>query len=92
MKEGGLDVLPHLQYTNYLSLSDEESAIVSPVITAHTLMKKVEIKTVSQSSKDSLAPWSLDAAQIGKMVELGKIFLMYIVGMVVRQKREVKIY
>ena len=45
-----------------------------------------------QSSKDSLAPWWLDAAQIGKMVELGKIFLMYIVGTVVRKKREVKIY
>ena len=55
-------------------------------------MKKWEIKTVCQSSKDSLAPWSLDAAQIGKMVELGKIFLMYIVGTVVRKKREVKIY
>ena len=29
MGEGGLDGLPHLQYINFLSLSDEESVIVS---------------------------------------------------------------
>ena len=32
-----------LQYTNFLSLSDKESVIGSPVITAHTLRKKWEI-------------------------------------------------
>ena len=82
MKKGRLGGLPHLQYTNFLSLSDEESVIVSPIITGHTLKEKGEIKKVCQSSKNSLAPWSLDAAQIGKMVELGKIFLIHIVGMV----------
>ena len=29
MREGGLDGLPHLQYINFLSLSDKESVIVS---------------------------------------------------------------
>ena len=37
----------YLQYTNFLNLSNKESAIVSPVITAHTLRKNEEIKTVS---------------------------------------------
>ena len=31
----------YLQYTNFLRLSDKESVIVSPVITVHTLKKKV---------------------------------------------------
>ena len=31
----------YLQYTNFLSLSDKKSVIVSPVITVHTLRKKV---------------------------------------------------
>ena len=47
MKEGGLDGLPHLQYTNFQKLSYKESVIVSTVITVHTLRKKREIKTVS---------------------------------------------
>ena len=47
MREGRLDGLPHLQYTNFLSLSNKESVIVSLVITVHTLKKKGEIKTVS---------------------------------------------
>ena len=46
MKEGGLESLPHLQYTNFLSLSNEESVIVSPAIAVHTFKKKGEIKTV----------------------------------------------
>ena len=46
MREGGLDGLPHLQYTNFLRLSDKESVIVSPAITVHTLRKKGEIKSV----------------------------------------------
>ena len=29
MREGGLDGLPHLQYINFLSLSDKESVIES---------------------------------------------------------------
>ena len=33
-----------LRYANFMSLSDKESLIVSPVITAHTLRKKAEIK------------------------------------------------
>ena len=39
MREGGLDSLPHLQYTNFLNLSEKESEIVSPAIIAHTLRK-----------------------------------------------------
>ena len=57
-KEGRLDGLPFrfqssssdtatFQYTNFLSISDKESVIVSPVITVHTLRKQVEIKTLS---------------------------------------------
>ena len=34
----------YLQYTNFLSLSNKESVIVSPVITVHTLRKKGEIQ------------------------------------------------
>ena len=40
MREGGLDGFLHLQYTNFQSLSDKESVIVSPV---HTLRKKVAV-------------------------------------------------
>ena len=40
MREVRLDDLPHQQYTNFLSLSDKKSVIVSPVITFHTLTKK----------------------------------------------------
>ena len=46
MKEGGLESLPHLQYTNFLSLSNEESVIVSRAIALHTFRKKGEIKTI----------------------------------------------
>ena len=61
MKEGGLDGLPQLQYCNFLSLSDNESVTVSPVIIVHTLRKNVELKKC-QSSQVSLAPWSHDTA------------------------------
>ena len=37
----------YLQYTNFLSLSNKESLIVSPAITIHTLMKKRKIKARS---------------------------------------------
>ena len=37
----------YLQYTNFLSLSDKETIIVSIVISVHTLEKQQEIKTVS---------------------------------------------
>ena len=58
MREGRLDGLPHLQYTNFLSLSNKESVIVSLVITVHTLKKKGEIKTVSVLTRltNSLVP------------------------------------
>ena len=36
----------YLQYTNFLSLSDEESVIVNPVISVYTLREKTKIKTV----------------------------------------------
>ena len=41
----------YLQYTNFLSLSDKGSMIVSPVTTAHTLRRKGEIKTVPVITK-----------------------------------------
>ena len=43
-----------------------------------------------RSSKDSLAPWSLDATWIVQMADSGKIFLVLIVGMVVLKNRKVK--
>ena len=58
MKKGGLKDLPHLQYTNFLSLTDKESVIASPVIAVHTLRKKGEIETVSVFTRlpSSLVP------------------------------------
>ena len=41
----------YLQYIIFLSLSDKESVIVSPVIPAYTLRKKAEIKAVSVLTK-----------------------------------------
>ena len=48
----------YLQYTNFLSLSNKESATVSPVITVHTLRKNGGIKTVSVLTRrpSSLVP------------------------------------
>ena len=62
MREGGLDGLLYLQYTNFLNLRDKELVIASPVITAHTLRKKRERLKQCHSSQDSLALWSLDVA------------------------------
>ena len=70
MREERLDVFPHLQYTNSLSLSNEESVIVSPVITVHILGKKGEIRTVSVITRLPVTHWSLG------LVDLGKIFLV----------------
>ena len=58
MKKGGLKDLPHLQYNSFLSLTDKESVIASPVITVHTLRKKGEIETVSVFTRlpSSLVP------------------------------------
>ena len=49
----------YLQYTNFLSLSDKETVIVSPVITFHTLRKKGEIETVSFLTRPHkfFVPW-----------------------------------
>ena len=69
MREGGLDSLPFrlhayifirscMQYTNFLSLGDRESVVVSPAITVYTLIKKGESKTVSALTRlpSSLVP------------------------------------
>ena len=58
MKEGGLDGLPHLQYTNFQGLSDKKSVIVGPAFTVYTLNKE-EIKTVSFLKRlpNYLVPW-----------------------------------
>ena len=37
----------YLQYTNFLSMSNKVSVIVSSIISVHTLTKKKEIQTVS---------------------------------------------
>ena len=47
MREVGFNGLPHQQYTNFLSLSDKELVIVSPVIIFYTLRKKEEMEIVS---------------------------------------------
>ena len=44
MREGALDGLPHLHYTNFQSLSDKKSLIVSPVFTVFTLREKKEVE------------------------------------------------
>ena len=46
------------QYTNFLSWSDKESVIVSPFVTAHTLRRNEEYKTVSVLTRlpSSLSP------------------------------------
>lgn len=51
MRKGRLDGFPHLQYANFLSLSNEESVIVSPIVSVHTLRKKGKIKTASVLTK-----------------------------------------
>ena len=49
----------YLQYTNFMSLYDSESVVVSPAITVHTLSNKGEIKTVSVPARlpRSLVHW-----------------------------------
>ena len=47
MRNGRIDGFPHLQYINFLSLSDKELVILSPIITVLTLRQKTEMKTVS---------------------------------------------
>ena len=37
----------YLQYTNFLSMSNKVSVIVSSIISVHTFTKKEEIQTVS---------------------------------------------
>ena len=74
MREGGLDGLPDLKYTNIQSLSNKESVIVSPVFTVHT--KKGEIKTVSVLKRLPRFLTSGPLVCIGKLVEIGKMFLV----------------
>ena len=49
----------YLYYTDFLSLSDKESVILSTFIPVYTLRKKTEIKTVSVLTRlpCSLVPW-----------------------------------
>ena len=75
MREGGLDSLPHLKNTNIQSLSDKESVILCPAFTVYTL-KKREIKTVSVLKRLSSFLVSGLLVCIGKMVEVGKMFLV----------------
>ena len=75
MRKGGLDGLPDLKYTNIQSLSNKKSVTVSPVFTVHTL-KKGEIKKVSVLKRLPRFLTSGPLVCIGKMVEIGKIFLV----------------
>ena len=54
----------YLQQTNFLSLSNNESVIVSAVIHVHTSDNQKEIKQC-QSLQKSFPRWSFDAAWIG---------------------------
>ena len=60
LNEGEFNSLPHLKYTNIQGLNNEESVIVSPVFSVHTL-KKGEIKRVSVLKRlpSALAPGPL---------------------------------
>ena len=44
MDDGGVDGLLHLEYTNFLSMGNKESIIVSAIIPVHVLRKQGEIK------------------------------------------------
>ena len=85
MKEGGLDGLPHLQYTNFQGLSDKKSVIVS--LSSLSIPWIRERLKQCQSSKDSLTTWFLDAVLIGKKVEVGKIVLVVYITWVVIMKK-----
>ena len=65
MEESGVDSLPYLQYTNFLSLSDKESVIVRTIIPVYVSRKGRERSKQRQSSQDPFAYWALDAALIG---------------------------
>ena len=47
----------YLQYTNILTLSDEESAIVNATIPVQALGKQEEVKTVQAKCICSSSPW-----------------------------------
>ena len=65
MEESGVDSLPYLQYTNFLSFSDKESVIVRTIIPVYVSGKGRERSKQRQSSQDPFAYWALDAALIG---------------------------
>ena len=65
MEESGVDSLPYLQYTNFLSLSDKESVIVRTIIPVYVSGKGRERSKQRQSSQDPFAYWAFDAALIG---------------------------
>ena len=67
----------YLQYTNFLSLSDKESVIVSPCYHCPYFAEEGEkILKQCQSSQDFLASWSFDAAWISSLTEVGKYFIL----------------
>lgn len=51
MEESGVDSLPYLQYTNFLSLSDKESVIVRAVILIRASGKQGEVRAMSFLTK-----------------------------------------
>ena len=67
MREGWLDVfLFWLQYTNFVSLSNEESVIPSPIIPVYTLRKNREIKKNVSPQKTPLLIDSLTQPELAK--------------------------
>ena len=55
-----------MQYANSLSLGDKESVIISTVITPVNASRSRERSKHCQSSQESFAHWSLNAALIGE--------------------------
>ena len=56
----------YLQYTNFLSLSNKESVVVSPIITVCTFRKKGEIQTVSVVTRPSSSLVPMTQSELAK--------------------------
>ena len=79
----------YLQYTNFLSLSDKESVILSPVYSDFTLTKKREVKTASVLIR--LRCWLVSAYSLNLLDGWSReSTLIYIVAMASSKNWEVK--
>ena len=64
----------YLQYTNFLSLSNRESVIVSPVITVHTLGEELRDQNSVSPHKMSQLPGPLTQPELAKQLKWRKHF------------------